>query len=145
MVAERVTFFTSMGSTRRGVATAGCRPNASRGRAGVVVVVTVVVGTVTLSLWAGALSASTSELSSPMSSDSSEPAFYSSCNNENQLLMHCKVSKLCFNLGRTRFKLYVVCRKQETKHNRLEWCIGGTVALEPILYGFTPRQRSSFI
>ena len=91
MVAKRVTFFTSMGSKRRGVATAGCRPNASRGRAGVVVVVTVVVGTVTVSLWAGALSASTSELSSPLSSDSSEPTFHSSCNNANQLLMHCKV------------------------------------------------------
>ena len=91
MVVERVTFFTSMGLTRCGVATAGCRPNASRGRAGVVVVVMVVVGTVTVSLWAGALSVSTSELSSPLSSDSSEPAFHSSCNIEKQLLIHCTV------------------------------------------------------
>ena len=85
VVTERVTFFesfsSSIGSMRCGVATAGCRPNASRGRAGVVVVVMVVVGTVTVSLWVGLLSASTSELSSPLSSDSSESAFHSSCNN----------------------------------------------------------------
>ena len=84
VVVERVTFFesfsASIGSTRRGVATASYRPNASRGRAGVVVVVMMVVGTVTVSLWAGVLSASTSELSSPLSSDSSEAAFHSSCN-----------------------------------------------------------------
>ena len=56
VLAESVTFFTSMGSKQHGVATAGCRPNALRGRAGMVVVVTVVVRTVTVSLWAGVLS-----------------------------------------------------------------------------------------